>query len=124
MSEIELKKSTPNELNSFLDSQVPEEKLVWVPVGLKFREWFDKIDGWPVEQGTLINTTRGVFMIGMCGSFYVGKKLPDGTLDHAVNVRLQTDRENDVIIEYADTPNCGYTRDEQGRIVLPPDVEW
>lgn len=120
---IEIRQAEPGEVESFLDEQIANDGLEWHPVGCTQPQWHERIGGHPLEQGTYVRTARGVFMAGMCGSFYVGQKRDDGTIDTSIRFDGDGFGWDEVIIEYADARNCQYTRDEAGRIVLPPDAE-
>jgi hypothetical protein len=115
---MQVREAKPGEVEAFLKKQVPATTLEWKSVGVNWHEWFKRVGDYPTEQGTLLRTERGVFMCGMCGSFFVGQKRNDGTLDNAeCGLDWQYSRD-ELILEYADTPGCGYTRNEAGAIVL------
>lgn len=128
MTDVKIRPAQPGEAEAFMREQMPTSTLDWKLVGMTWRAWFDAVGGWPTEQGTLLHTERGVYMCGLCGTLYLGRKRDDGAIDDAGFDMSRHDfsRDTDVILEYADSPGCGYTRDERGAIVLPPgsDEDW
>jgi hypothetical protein len=124
MKNVEIRPAAPGEIEEVVQEATPKTPLVWIPVGLSLPEWRAKIGGHPLEQGTLFRTDRGVFASGMCGAFFLGQKREDGSVDSS-SCSFSTELKNEVIHEYADTPGCGYTRDERGVIVLDDeDEDW
>ena len=118
MSDFKVVPAGPGEVERFIQAQVPAAPLEWRPVGMNWHAWFEHVGGYPTEQGTMLLTERGVFMCGMCGTFFCGQRRPDGTIDstHA-DIDPQYER-NEIILEYADPPSAEYTRNERGAIVL------
>ena len=135
--EITLKEITPQELTNAVVEEITSDPYKWVALGLTKTEWVKKLNGgryptyeegcrWPLEQGVLVHYEgKGVYVTGMCGNFYLGKRLLDGRVDRSGADFGNTNKEDDVIIEYADPPNYDLSRDEDGALIYPPkDDPW
>ena len=138
---IELRSARDGELESFVEKHTGAGPFKWVPLGLTKTEWVKKLNGgrhpntrdkdkrWPLEQGVLVHYEgKGVYRIGMCGNFYYGERLPDGRVDTSNSDFTKHNREDVVIVEYADTEAFDerLSRDTDGAIIYPPpdDPYW
>lgn len=80
-------------------------------------DWRRTVGGQVTHEGTLLCTRRGVFEAGIMGSFYLGQKRDDGSVEVDPDDWTTVDSESqgpwiaetETILEYADPPG-GYRR--------------
>lgn len=84
--------------------------LKWMNLCMTLGEWRRKVGTSITHEGTVLRTERGVFCAGLIGSFYIGQKRTDGTLDRSTEedwASWPAIDQAEIVLEYAD-PLDGY----------------